>query len=78
MRGMNGISLLKIIRTHYTHLPVILMTACEDKKETVDALCDPRNGFLLKPFSLAELLQEIEKVSSYRILTPSSPLRVYN
>jgi DNA-binding NtrC family response regulator len=78
MPGMNGIELLKTIRIQHATLPIILMTAYSDKRGVIDSLCNPRNGFLLKPFTLVELLREIEKVSGYRALNPYSPLRIYD
>jgi two-component system, response regulator FlrC len=62
MPGMNGIDLLKTIRQSHVFLPVIVMTAYGEKKEIVESFCDPHNGFLLKPFTLDNLVQEIEKV----------------
>ena len=78
MPGMNGIDLLKTIRMRQATLPIILMTAYSDKKGVIDSLRNPYNGFLLKPFTLVELLREIEKVSGYRALNPYSPLRIYD
>jgi two-component system response regulator FlrC len=77
MLGMNGIDLLKVIRIHYANLPVILMTAYDNKKKEVDSLCNPCNGFLLKPFTLDKLLQEMEKVLSYRTPNADSSLGIH-
>ena len=62
MPGMNGIDLLKTIRQKHAFLPVIVMTAYGEKKEVVESFCDPHNGFLLKPFTLDNLVQEIQKI----------------
>jgi len=78
MPGMNGLELLKTIRMRYARLPVILMTAYADKEKNVKDLADPRNGFLLKPFTLVELLRKIEALSGYRVFNPYSSLAIYD
>jgi DNA-binding NtrC family response regulator len=54
------------------------MTAYSEEKAAIDALCNPLNGFLLKPFTFVELFQEIEKVLAYRALNSYSPLMIYH
>lgn len=61
MSGDNGLNLLKKIRDLYETLPVILMTAYGEKKLLVDALRNRCNGYIDKPFTLDELMQEIER-----------------
>lgn len=62
MPGMNGIELLKNIREHYGPLPVILMTAYGEKDLVIEALRNRCDSFIEKPFTLDQLMQEIERV----------------
>ena len=62
MSEMNGIELLKEIRMNYGALPVILMTAHEEKVLLLDAFRNHCNGFVVKSFTLDQLMQEIKRV----------------
>jgi CheY-like chemotaxis protein len=63
MPGMNGIELLKKIREDYGPLPVILMTAYGEKDLIIEALRNRCDSFIEKPFTLEQLMQEIERVT---------------
>jgi two-component system, cell cycle sensor histidine kinase and response regulator CckA len=62
MPGMNGLELLQNIRWKHGSLPVILMTAYRQRDIVLDALRNQCNGFLDKPFTLNQLLHEIDRV----------------
>lgn len=62
MPGMNGMELLKKIREKNNTLPVILMTAYGEKDLVIDALRNSCNSFIEKPFTLDQLLKEINRV----------------
>ena len=62
MPGMDGMELLRQIRENYKALPIIMMTAYGEKDLVVDALRNRCDGFIEKPFSLDQLVQEIERV----------------
>ena len=62
MGQMNGIELLKEIRKKYGALPVILMTAYEEKVLLLDAFRNHCNGFIEKSSTLDQLMQEINRV----------------
>jgi two-component system response regulator FlrC len=64
MEPMDGITLLKEIRGHYPHLPVVLMTAFADVDRAVEAMRAGACDFLLKPFEPKALL---EHVARYRL-----------
>jgi DNA-binding NtrC family response regulator len=74
MPGMNGIALLQNIRWKHGNLPVILMTAYGQRDIVLDALRNQCNGFIDKPFTLDQLLHEIDRVKSNLLqnLTPES------
>ncbi len=61
MMPMDGIALLKEIRTHWPHLPVVLMTAYADVDRAVEAMRAGACDFLLKPFEPQALLAHVEK-----------------
>jgi DNA-binding NtrC family response regulator len=62
MPEINGIKLLQSIRWLHGSLPVILTTAYGQRDIVVDALRNQCNGFIDKPFTLDQLLHEIERV----------------
>jgi DNA-binding NtrC family response regulator len=64
MPEMNGIDLLEAIRKNHPALPVILMTAHAEKDMVIEALKNRCNGFIEKPFSLNQLVAEIERIQS--------------
>jgi two-component system response regulator FlrC len=64
MMPVDGIALLKEIRSRYPHLPVVLMTAFADVDRAVEAMRSGACDFLLKPFEPKALL---EHVARYRL-----------
>ena len=64
MMPMDGITLLKEIRSRHAHLPVVLMTAYADVGRAVEAMRSGACDFLLKPFEPKALL---EHVARYRL-----------
>ena len=67
MQEINGIELLQNIRWKYGSLPVILMTAYRQRDIILDALRNQCNGFIDKPFTLDQLMHEIDRVKSNMI-----------
>lgn len=61
MPGMNGLGLLKKIRSIHRSLPVIMMTAYGEKELVIDALRNRCDSFIEKPFTLDRLLAETER-----------------
>jgi CheY-like chemotaxis protein len=62
MPKMNGLKLLKAIKTYMPQMPVILMTGYQPTKTQEESLTTKADGYLLKPFSLNSLRQSILKV----------------
>lgn len=62
MPKMNGLKLLKSLKTVMPDLPVILMTGYQPSKNQETTLSVKADGYLLKPFSLNSLRQAILKV----------------
>jgi len=62
MPGMDGLAFLKEIRTRSAALPVIVMTAFGTVETAVEAMKNGASDYLLKPFSLEDMMITIEKV----------------
>jgi signal transduction histidine kinase len=62
MPVMNGIELTQHVRRNHGNLPVIMMTAYGQKDLVIDALRNHCNSFIEKPFTLDQLMQEIDRV----------------
>ena len=66
MPNMNGLTLIKRIREDRKGLPVFLITAQADmelRKEAFQLNCE---SFMEKPFSLEEIIREIDRVGSLK------------
>ena len=66
MSEINVIELLKEIRMNYGSLPVIVMTAYAENSLLIEAFRNLCNGFIEKPSSLDQLMQEIKRVMKLR------------
>ena len=62
MAEMNGIELLKEIRTNYGSLPVIIMTVCAENALLIEAFRNHCNAFIEKSSTLNQLMQEVNRV----------------
>jgi signal transduction histidine kinase len=67
MPGMDGLELLQKIREYHGNLPVIMMTAYGQKELIIDALRNRCDSFIEKPFTLTQLLQEVERTKTHII-----------
>ena len=67
MMPMDGIALLKEIRSRFPHLPVVLMTAFADVDRAVEAMRSGACDFLLKPFEPKALLEHEQRLIDQRI-----------
>ena len=57
--GISGIELLRRIRSHDDHTPVILLTAKSSVEDKVSGLDLGANDYITKPFQIEELLARI-------------------
>lgn len=62
MPAMNGIELLEAVRRTHPLLPVIIMTAYAETRLVIEAMKNRCDGFIEKPFSLDQLIAEIERI----------------
>ncbi len=58
MPNLDGLELIRRLRAqpHLLSLPIIMLTACQEKETLLRCLAAGADDFLLKPFSCAELL----------------------
>src|SRR6202047_3496182 len=59
--GMSGLEFLQAVKRIDAHLPVVIMTAYGTVESAVDAMKAGASDYVLKPFSLAELVLVIRK-----------------
>jgi len=60
MPGLDGISVMEIIKKDHANLPVIIMTAFVSEDMLVKSLRKKADDFLIKPIEIPELLQRVE------------------
>ena len=64
MPEMDGIELLKRIRTEHRLFPVVIVTAYAGKHVLLEALRHGCDGFIEKPFTPSRLMEQIETAKS--------------
>ncbi|MGL4856514.1 MAG: chemotaxis response regulator CheY [Plesiomonas sp.] len=64
MPGMQGIDLLKVIRSDddLRHLPVLMVTAEAKREQIIEAAQAGVNGYIVKPFTSATLKEKLDKI----------------
>lgn len=70
MPEMDGISLLKVLRTNPNigHIPIILLTSKADYKDRIQGLNKGADVYLAKPFNIEELRVHIKNLIETRLL----------
>jgi CheY-like chemotaxis protein len=66
MPDIDGLKILKVIRSQYTDLPVLVITGFGDETTEFSALSEFNTGYLDKPFEIPDLVKALED------LTPGS------
>ena len=74
MGGMNGLSLLKNIKTKFSQLPVLLMTAYATIDDAVQAMRDGATDYLSKPFSPEVLLNLVGRYAPAQRVESRTPI----
>ena len=74
MDGMNGLSLLKNIKSKFPQLPVILMTAYAKIDDAVQAMRDGATDYLSKPFAPQVLINIVERYAPLKPVDTSEPI----
>lgn len=63
MPGMDGLTLLKALRSSKCDVPVIFLTAMSDIDDRVEGLMAGSDDYIVKPFHLSELLARITVIN---------------
>lgn len=66
LSGIDGISLLKILRSEHNNVPVILLTAKDDVADKVHGLDSGADDYLTKPFATEELIARVRALGRRR------------
>ena len=64
MPGMDGFQVCRVIRsdTRTSHIPLVLLTALEDRESRIRGWREHVDAYLTKPFDAAELLLQLENI----------------
>lgn len=62
MPVMSGIDAVKLLRTRFPDLPVLMLTGFEDDEKVFDSICAGANGYVLKNATMESLIQYIDEV----------------
>lgn len=60
--GNSGWEILRVVRAARPELPIIVLTACGAENQRVDGLQSGADDYVVKPFSLRELLARVDAV----------------
>jgi len=74
--GNSGWEILRIVRAAKPELPIIILTACGAENQRVEGLKSGADDYVVKPFSLRELLARVDAVMRRVPVRPSGPARV--
>lgn len=61
--GMDGLSVLKLMRENHVQTPVILATAMERVHDRIDGLDGGADDYLVKPYDIGELLARLRALT---------------
>lgn len=75
MPGMDGFELLKEIRARGINVPVLFLTARDSVEDRVRGLDSGASDYLLKPFSMEELLARVRALTRRSFNVASSSLK---
>lgn len=70
MPGLSGLETLRLARKDHATLPVLLVTAFPDVRDTVASIRDGAVDYLAKPIDLNELLETVRKTLGLAVTAP--------
>jgi len=77
MPSIDGIEATKILKNHFSSLPVIMLTQYEDEDKVINSICVGANGYLLKTSSGEKIKERIcEVLNGGSSLDPSVAKKV--
>lgn len=63
MPGISGVEVLKQIRTIDKDIPVIMVSAIDDKDQIIECLNLGANGYITKPISSEKIISSVKRMS---------------
>lgn len=63
MPDIDGLKILKVIKTQYPELPVLVITGFGDESLKLTALSEHNTGYLDKPFEISDLVEALQELS---------------
>jgi DNA-binding response OmpR family regulator len=78
MPRMDGLTVLRTIRSRGNHVPVLLLTAKSGVDDRVEGLDSGANDYLPKPFDTRELLARVRAMTRVQTAEPDNVLRCGN
>lgn len=63
MPDIDGLKILKVIKTQFPELPVLVITGFGDDRLKFTALAEQNTGYLDKPFEISDLVAALEKLA---------------
>ncbi len=73
MPGMDGVALMRALRTTHPHLPVVLMTAYGSVENALAAMKHGATDYVTKPFRVDEIRTTVAKALAERAALPRPP-----
>jgi CheY-like chemotaxis protein/nitrate reductase NapAB chaperone NapD len=74
MPDIDGLKILKVIKSQFPELPVLVITGFGDEALKFTALSEENTGYLDKPFEISELVAALERLAPGRTtLAPATP-----
>ena len=64
--GISGLDAISIISSYYPGVKILVISGMEDPLVAWQAMMNGANGFLLKPFRLAEMQKQIDEIMKHR------------
>lgn len=75
--GMDGLTILKLLRENQINTPVILATAIDSVKERISGLDCGADDYIVKPYDVGELLARIRALSRRPVSLESAATLTY-
>jgi CheY-like chemotaxis protein len=69
MPDIDGLKILKVIKSHFPDLPAVVITGFGDENLETTALAEPNTAYLDKPFEIHELAEALEALPRGEVTT---------
>ena len=77
--GISGLEGITYIRKHWNDVHIVVITGNDDENIILDCIQRGANGYLLKPFKIKELLDNIDIIrKGGALITPEVAMKLFN